>query len=644
MPDEKQYFWNRCLGSTFLSQAKYHPFLTPIMQGFVGQRQFSLKRDPNTQSRTEFMEYPVAGIDTENGGSDSEPSSRSKDFQQGFLLTLISRRSIKRSGLRYLRRGVDDDGNCANSVETEQILSAPTWDSAKTCRSFVQYRGSVPLYFSQTPYSFKPVPILYHSQATNQAAFERHFNDLTGRYGAVQVAVLVDRHGGEAQIGQEYERYTERWNEHHDQHKIGFEWFDFHAECRGMKFENVDRLVKKLDSIIQSYGETVIEGSSTIQRQVGVIRTNCMDCLDRTNVAQSAFAQHMLQKALEQEGFAIDLVHDVSTQWFNTLWADNGDAISRQYASTSALKGDFTRTRKRNYRGALNDLGLTLSRYYNNMVNDYFSQAIIDVLLGNVSAKVFEDFDTSMMSADPGISIDKIRQNAIETCTKIVVQDPGEELIQAWTLLSPAQPHTLRTLPFEETVLLLTDAALYSCKFDWTTEKIASFEKVDLRAISKINFGTYITSTFSKRQIDEDTNVGVVVLYKPGKESVMRVNTRSLQSAVHDDKKAERGSEDSHSPVLNWLSSRPQFTSRFMAFKIISDPLSESTGMEATPTELAMRICEAIQRACRSGRGTTEALGGDMIEKVDIISVAEARKRTGYIEQLGHSIKKLVWA
>lgn len=39
-----------------------------------------------------------------------------------------------------------------------------------------------------------------------------------------------------------------------------------------------------------------------------------------------------------------------------------GDAISKQYSSTRALKGDYTRTRKRDYRGAINDLGLTLSR------------------------------------------------------------------------------------------------------------------------------------------------------------------------------------------------------------------------------------------------------------------------------------------
>lgn len=67
---------------------------------------------------------------------------------------------------------------------------------------------------------------------------------------------------------------------------------------------------------------------------------------------------------MKDEGIDLSLQVDQTTQWFNTLWADNGDAISKQYASTAALKGDFTRTRKRNFQGALNDMGLSISRFY----------------------------------------------------------------------------------------------------------------------------------------------------------------------------------------------------------------------------------------------------------------------------------------
>lgn len=164
--------------------------------------------------------------------------------------------------------------------------------------------------------------------------------------------------------------------------------------------------------------------------------------------------------------------------------AVDGDAISRQYSSTAALKGDYTRTKRRDYRGALNDFGLTLSRYYNNIVNDYFSQAAIDFLLGNVTEQVFEEFEADMMSNDPAISMRKVRANAIDTSSKIVIAEQREDLVGGWTVLSPKEPNTLRTFPFEEIILLLTDAALYAVHFDWNLEKVSSFERVDLRSVA----------------------------------------------------------------------------------------------------------------------------------------------------------------
>ena len=608
------------------------------MQGFVGQAHFLVKRNSKDHPHTEAFESLENVLEADKDTSQEQKDKRRADCQRSFLLTLISRRSTKRSGLRYLRRGIDDNGNCANTVETEQVLSSPTWDASVKIRSFIQLRGSIPLYFSQTPYSFKPVPVLQQSASMNQAAFEKHFDNLRSRYGSVQIALLVDKHGGEAKIGEEYEEAVKRSNERLDRHGLGFEWFDFHNECRGMKFENVDRLVKTLGDTMKSFGETVLQDGTSRQWQTGVIRTNCMDCLDRTNVAQSAFAQDMLQRDLEDEGFEIDLLHDDSTRWFNGLWADNGDAISRQYASTAALKGDYTRTRKRDYRGALNDLGLTLSRYYSNMVNDFFSQAVIDVLLGNVSPQVFEDFESNMMSADPGISIDKIRQHAIETCRKIVIHAPDEDLIHAWPMLSPSQPNTLRTLPFEESVLLLTDFALYGCKFDWTTEKILAFEKIDLRAIRKIHYGAYITSTFTERQMDERLNVGLAITYTPGAESVMRVNTRSLQNAIENDGKTHQ--EEPSSGIFSWLGSRSQSSSRTMAQKLI---LPESEGSTKPPLTAAREICEDIQSAIRDEVNPDQKDDPNLIVETDIISLEEARKRVGYVEQLGHTIRKMVW-
>lgn len=662
------YFWNRHLTSPFID-IDAHNYVLPLLQGFVGQREFTVAAPEQLSSEPgETTEERKEGRIL---GDKTDPAAVEADVAQGqkrdYLLTLISRRSVKRPGLRYLRRGVDDDGNTANTVETEQILSVPGWDLSKNFYTYLQVRGSIPLYFSQSPYAFKPVPVLHHSTNTNQIAFERHFREMRRRYGKIQAVSLIDRQAGELKVGEQYERYAQLLNEAGgvDGTPLGLEWFDFHNECRGMKFENVSRLVDRIQTTLQDYSYTTIQDNQVRHGQTGIVRTNCMDCLDRTGVAQSAFGQWALEQQLRNEGIEIDFSGNASaTQWFNTLWADNGDAISKQYSSTAALKGDYTRTRKRDYRGALNDLGLTLSRYFNNIVNDYFSQACIDYLLGSVSTQVFSEFAIEMQTADPGISVQKLRQNAIDTSCRIVISEQSEEFLGGWTMLTPRQSNTLRTLPFEESILLLTDAAVYSCRFDWDTDKVTSFERIELPSISRITYGTYITSVLTDSQVDERSNVGLVVVYDEGEdgENIRRVkNTRTLQSTVdpspppppqnQDGNKKKKSNE--WDVIASWFTpKRP--TTRFLAFKAL--PLSNSVTQSfyhahrhgsggvtttVTETDLVRCICEEIERAVvATGVGQPESI----VEKGPIVSLEEAKKRTGFLEHWIYDLKKFVWA
>ena len=367
------FFWNRILLKPFFSSTD-ESLLLPIMQGFVGQRSFIVDRDPpQRDSQQESLELndmtPLPGSPAEPADPENTPR-RLRQSEKEFLITVISRRSIKRAGLRYLRRGVDDQGYAANFVETEQLLSTPNWDPASKAYSFVQVRGSIPLFFTQSPYSLKPSPVLQHSAEANFEAFRNHFRLMSKAYGPVQLVNLVERHGVEAIIGREYEKNAERYNGQLNESDppLAFEWFDFHHACRGMKFENVSLLLDILGKEIEGMGSTVEKDGRAVAVQRGVLRTNCMDCLDRTNVCQSSVARFVLESQLRAEGFDASVQPDQQNAWFNTLWADNGDAISKQYASTAAMKGDYTRTRKRDYRGMVNDLGLSLTRFYNGSV------------------------------------------------------------------------------------------------------------------------------------------------------------------------------------------------------------------------------------------------------------------------------------
>lgn len=240
------------------------------------------------------------------------------------------------------------------------------------------------------------------------------------------------------------------------------------------------------------------------------------------------------------------------------------------------------------------------------------------------------------------MSMAKVRANAVDTSSKIVIADQSEDLVGGWTLMSPREPNTVRTYPFEEVCLLVTDAALYRVKFDWNVEKVLSFERVDLRSITGIMKGTYITSTLAATQTDPEKNVGFVIKYKPGKEDIARVNTRSLSSAVGLD-----GSETCDFEGTSKQSSKKSDASelKVLAFKAL--PARDSfTSMEGQETQamsekdLVSNVCEAIRRAALGEHsGVT-----DFLEAKDIILLAEAKKSTGLIEQWGHSIKKMVWA
>lgn len=164
------------------------------------------------------------------------------------------------------------------------------------------------------------------------------------------------------------------------------------------------------------------------------------------------------------------------------------------------------------------------------MVNDYFSQAAIDFLLGNVSSKVFDEFEADMMTKDPAVSIAKMRDQAIDLCHKRVVADEDEEFHGGWVLSSPRTADTTKAWPMEEVVLLLTNDALYLCRFNWNLDKVSSFDRVQLANVTHLKFGTYITSTTSPAQTDELRNVGFVISYQPGKSNITRTNTGLSQA------------------------------------------------------------------------------------------------------------------
>lgn len=296
---------------------------------------------------------------------------------------LLTRRAITRAGTRYFRRGIDEEGNVANFNETEQIVTT----YAGQTFSFLQTRGSVPVYWSEIN-NLKYRPNLAISLRPASDAVARHFDEQVRFYGENYLVNLVNQSGYEKPVKDAYEEAVRLLPEPLAEH-VKYIYFDFHHECRKMRWDRVKLL---LDHLVElGYTNDNFFGigpdQSVLSRQDRVVRTNCMDCLDRTNVVQLMLGRWTLQRQLELSGYVQnspwEAVDPPFNWFFQGFWADNADGVSKAYSGTGALKTDYTRTGKRTKLGALQDLNNSITRYYLNNLRDGHRQDAYDLFLGN---------------------------------------------------------------------------------------------------------------------------------------------------------------------------------------------------------------------------------------------------------------------
>ncbi|GAA5845498.1 hypothetical protein JCM11251_001656, partial [Rhodosporidiobolus azoricus] len=312
-----------------------------------------------------------------------------------FLFGLISRRNRYRAGTRYFSRGIDQNGNVSNFNETEQIVLLDAQNGEvggnRAFRgdirfSFVQTRGSVPVYWAEiNNLRYKPDLKIMDVSSTAES-LNRHFDQQLSIYGDQYLVNLVNSHGYEKPVKEAYERALEAMGNP----RVHYTYFDFHKECKGLRFDRVSVLIDGLDEELQQQGyffhDTTASPHQPQRKQTSVVRTNCMDCLDRTNVVQSALAKWVLNNQLRQIGVlsvkeSVE-EHPVFLGLFRNVWADNADTVSRAYSGTGALKTDYTRTGKRSKEGALQDGINSIIRYVKNNFLDGPRQDAYDLVTG----------------------------------------------------------------------------------------------------------------------------------------------------------------------------------------------------------------------------------------------------------------------
>ncbi|EFJ21204.1 hypothetical protein SELMODRAFT_233012 [Selaginella moellendorffii] len=284
-------------------------------------------------------------------------------------LSLISRRAVDRIGTRMWRRGADLQGNVANFVETEQMLELDGY-----LASYVLVRGSIPLLWEQiVDLTYKPVlSTVYPSQTPK--VVERHFQDLCEKYGSVLAVDLINQQGLEGVLSVAYKNAMIKL----ENEKLKYVPFDFHRVCGQIHFDKLSTLHDQIAEQLMQQGFYLVNSErKVVQAQNGVVRTNCIDCLDRVN------QEERWKRNCKRSGFSSCKKKSIIILALRSTSTIYGPITVMQYTGTPALKGDFVRHGRRTISGFIQDGISALTRYYLNNFKDGARQDAMDLVAGH---------------------------------------------------------------------------------------------------------------------------------------------------------------------------------------------------------------------------------------------------------------------
>lgn len=319
-------------------------------------------------------------------------------------ITIIARRSRYFAGARFLKRGANDVGYVANDVETEQIVSeamttsfhapGPKFFASPTYTSYVQHRGSIPLHWTQDNTGVTPKPpIELNLIDPFYTAAALHFDNLFERYGApIYVLNLIkarERTPRESKLLEEYTRAITYLNQFlPDDKKIIHRAWDMSRAAKSRDQDVIGTLETIAEDVVRTTGffQNGDGHTTPIRVQNGVARTNCIDCLDRTNAAQFVIGKRALGHQLHALGILGDTAIEYDTDavnLFTHMYHDHGDTIAVQYGGSQLVNTMETYRKINQWTSHSRDMIESFKRYYNNSFMDGQRQEAYNLFLGN---------------------------------------------------------------------------------------------------------------------------------------------------------------------------------------------------------------------------------------------------------------------
>lgn len=282
----------------------------------------------------------------------------------------------------------------AESLTTSFHAPGPHLYCSPQYTAYVQHRGSIPLYWTQDSTGVTPKPpIELNLVDPFYSAAALHFDNLFERYGApIYVVNLIkakERNPRESKLLEEYNNALKYLNQFLPEGKkiINKAW-DMSRASKVRGGDVIGNLELIADSVISTTGffQNGDGVTSPMSAQNGVARTNCIDCLDRTNAAQFVIGK----RALGHQLHALGIIEDTSIEYdtdavnlFTHMWHDHGDTIAVQYGGSQLVNTMETYRKINQWTSHSRDMIESFKRYYNNSFLDSQRQEAYNLFLGN---------------------------------------------------------------------------------------------------------------------------------------------------------------------------------------------------------------------------------------------------------------------
>lgn len=336
------YMWNRSLINKFIEYNLYNNFIVNCICGYIG-----------------FLDKIIK--------------------QSKLSIVLLSRRNTKNAGISAYKSSVLN-GNVSNYVETEQIVIIN-----KNIFSCVQIRGNLPVSY-QPNFNVEEI----------KSNFKQHLSELNSEYKFIFCINLMNSNRiNEQFITNQFEKYIKD----SDLQFLKYSFFNL-EDCAENAKEEIDKMILSLKNLFEMFRFFGLYYSSDNSNdkimcdQIGLIRSNCYNSIERTNIFQNNIGWALLSLVLnkininlEEHLYQDDIsnananrISDVADLLFNE---NNNDNNTNHFK----LRDDYDELWKQNNsKLSLQYIGVGNTNYEINLIPDQLKQYLIDLLLKEQSS------------------------------------------------------------------------------------------------------------------------------------------------------------------------------------------------------------------------------------------------------------------